>query len=120
MTLGELAVRFGCELRGDPAAVVDSVAALSQAGPRSITFLANPKYVEQLAGTRAGAVILDVKTAGSSPVPVLVAANPHATYARVAMLLHPDPPLNLASIQRPPSRRAPTSTLRRRSARRRT
>jgi len=93
VTLGELAVRFGCELRGDPAATVDSVAALSQAGPRSVTFLANPKYVEQLSGTRAGAVILDAKTAGDSPVPVLVAANPHATFARVAMLLHPDPPL---------------------------
>jgi UDP-3-O-[3-hydroxymyristoyl] glucosamine N-acyltransferase len=94
VTLGELAVRFGCELRGDPAATVDSVAALSQAGPRSITFLANAKYVAQLSGTRAGAVILDAKSASDSPVPVLVAANPHATYARVATLLHPDPPLN--------------------------
>jgi UDP-3-O-[3-hydroxymyristoyl] glucosamine N-acyltransferase len=94
MTLGELAVRFGCELRGDPAVTVDSVAALSQAGPRSITFLANSKYVAQLSGTRAGAVILDAKSAGESPVPVLVVANPHATYARVATLLHPDPPLH--------------------------
>jgi len=94
VTLGELAVRFGCELRGDPAATVDSVAALSQAEPRSITFLANSKYVDQLAGTRAGAVILDAKAAPNSPVPVLIAPNPHATYARVASLLHPDPPLN--------------------------
>ena len=93
VTLGELAVRFGCELRGDPAVTVDSVAALSQAGPRSITFLANSKYVAQLSGTRAGAVILDAKSAADSPVPVLVVANPHATYARVATLLHPDPPL---------------------------
>jgi UDP-3-O-[3-hydroxymyristoyl] glucosamine N-acyltransferase len=93
VTLGELAVRFGCELRGDPAVTVDSVAALSQAGPRSITFLANSKYVAQLSCTRAGAVILDAKSAGDSPVPVLVVANPHATYARVATLLHPDPPL---------------------------
>ena len=93
VTLGELAVRFGCELRGDPAVTVDSVAALSQAGPRSITFLANSKYVAQLSGTRAGAVILDAKSAGDSPVPVLVVANPHATYARIASLLHPDPPL---------------------------
>jgi UDP-3-O-[3-hydroxymyristoyl] glucosamine N-acyltransferase len=92
-TLGELAVRFGCELRGDPAATVDSVAALSQAGPRSVAFLANPKYVAQLSGTRAGAVILDAKSAADSPVPVLIVANPHATYARVATLLHPDPPL---------------------------
>jgi len=93
VTLGDLAVRFGCELRGDPAATVDSVAALAQAGPRSVTFLANPKYVSQLADTRAGAVILDGKSASQSPVPSLIAANPHATYARVATLLHPDPPL---------------------------
>ena len=94
VSLGELAVRFGCELRGDPAATVDSVAALSQAGPRAVSFLANPKYVAQLADTRAGAVILDARSAASARVPVLVAANPHATFARVAKLLHPDPPLN--------------------------
>jgi UDP-3-O-[3-hydroxymyristoyl] glucosamine N-acyltransferase len=94
VSLGELAVRFGCELRGDPQVTVDSVAALTTAGPRAITFLANPKYVAQLSGTRAGAVILDPKSADASPVPVLVAANPHATYARVATLLHPEPPLN--------------------------
>jgi UDP-3-O-[3-hydroxymyristoyl] glucosamine N-acyltransferase len=95
MTLGELAVRFGCELRGDPAAIVDSVAALSQAGPRSITFLANPKYVAQLAQTSAGAVILDGKSAAASPVPVLIAANPHATYARRDAVAS-DPPLEPA------------------------
>jgi UDP-3-O-[3-hydroxymyristoyl] glucosamine N-acyltransferase len=94
VTLGELAVRFGCELRGDPALSVDSVAGLSQAGPRSITFLANPRYVSQLEGTRAGAVILDAKSAASARTPVLVAANPHATFARIATLLHPDPPLH--------------------------
>jgi UDP-3-O-[3-hydroxymyristoyl] glucosamine N-acyltransferase len=93
VTLGELAVRFGGELRGDPDATVDTVAALSLAGPRAISFLANPKYVAQLKDTRAGAVILDAKSASSSPVPSLVVANPHATYARVATLLHPDPPL---------------------------
>ncbi|MBC8028117.1 MAG: UDP-3-O-(3-hydroxymyristoyl)glucosamine N-acyltransferase, partial [Steroidobacteraceae bacterium] len=94
VTLGELAVRFGCELRGDPAATVDTVAALSRAGPRAVTFLANPKYVAQLADTRAGAVILEAKSAAFSPVATLIAANPHATYARVATLLHPDPPLH--------------------------
>jgi UDP-3-O-[3-hydroxymyristoyl] glucosamine N-acyltransferase len=94
MTLGELAVRFGCELRGDPSLSMDSVGSLSQAGPTAVTFLANPKYVSQLKDTRAGAVILDAKSAADSPVPALVAAHPHATYARVASLLHPEPPLN--------------------------
>ncbi len=68
VTLGELAVRFGCELRGDPSITVDSVGALSQAGPSALSFLANPKYVAQLAGTRAGAVILDAGSAAVSPV----------------------------------------------------
>ena len=39
-------------------------------------------------------MILDAKSAGQSPVATLVAGNPHATYARVATLLHPEPPLN--------------------------
>lgn len=93
LTLGELAIRFGCELRGDPATTVDAVGSLAQAGPRAVTFLANPKLVSQLKDTRAGAVILDLKSAAASPVPALIAANPHATYARVATLLHPEPPL---------------------------
>jgi UDP-3-O-[3-hydroxymyristoyl] glucosamine N-acyltransferase len=70
------------------------VGSLSHTGPRAVTFLANPKYVEHLKDTRAGAVILDAKSASQSPVAALVAANPHATYARVATLLHPDPPLH--------------------------
>jgi UDP-3-O-[3-hydroxymyristoyl] glucosamine N-acyltransferase len=93
VTLGELAVRFGCELRGDPDVIVESVAPLSQAGARSVAFLANPKYVSQLAETRAGAVILDARAAPSCPVPTLVIDNPHATFARVATLLHPYQPL---------------------------
>jgi UDP-3-O-[3-hydroxymyristoyl] glucosamine N-acyltransferase len=94
VTLGELAVRFGCELRGDPSVAVETVAALAQADQRAVSFLANPKYVSQLKQTQAGVVILDSQSANDSPVPVLVALNPHATFARVAAFLHPDPPLN--------------------------
>jgi UDP-3-O-[3-hydroxymyristoyl] glucosamine N-acyltransferase len=93
LTLGELAIRFGCELRGDPSTTVDAVGSLSQAGPHAVSFLANPKLVAQLKDTRAGAVILDIKSAAASPVAALIAANPHATYARVATLLYPEPPL---------------------------
>jgi UDP-3-O-[3-hydroxymyristoyl] glucosamine N-acyltransferase len=89
-TLGELAVRFGCELEGDPGVAVDSVATLQNAGPRSITFLANPKYRRQLASTRAAAVVLDARAAGECPVAALISSNPYATYARIAALLHPE------------------------------
>jgi len=89
LSLGELAVRFGCELRGDPDTQVDTVATLAQARPRALSFLANPRYRRQLAATRAAAVVLDRDSAAHCPVAALVADNPYATYARIATLLHP-------------------------------
>ncbi|HEU4623912.1 MAG TPA: UDP-3-O-(3-hydroxymyristoyl)glucosamine N-acyltransferase [Vicinamibacterales bacterium] len=91
LSLGELAVRFGCELRGDPDVRVDSIAPLSSAHPGAVTFLANPRHASQLASTQATAVILDAKSAANSPVAALIATNPHATFARVAALLYPRP-----------------------------
>jgi len=91
VSLAELAVRFGCELRGDPDIRVDSVATLLEAGPTAVSFVADPKYRRQLADTRAGVVVLDNAAATECPVPVLIAANPHATYARIAAVLYPLP-----------------------------
>ncbi len=91
VTLGELAVRFGCELRGDPDVRVDSVAPLASAEPGSVSFLANPRFRTQLEQTRASAVVIDAATAAKSPVAALISANPHATFARIAALLYPRP-----------------------------
>ena len=91
VSLGELAVRFGCELRGDPDAVVDHVATLAEAGPGAVTFLANPKYRRHLAATRASAVVVEAAAAAACPTNALVARNPYATYARVAQFLNPAP-----------------------------
>lgn len=90
-TLGELAVRFGLELRGDPALEVHAVATLQDARPGTLAFLANPKYRKYLATTGASAVVLDARSAAAATGPVLVAANPYATYARIAQVLHPLP-----------------------------
>ena len=87
-TLGQLALRFGCELRGDPEARVERVGTLAGAGPGDLSFLANALYRPQLAHTRAGAVVLDAASAAACPVPALVSSNPYATYARIATLLH--------------------------------
>ncbi|MFL6577563.1 MAG: UDP-3-O-(3-hydroxymyristoyl)glucosamine N-acyltransferase [Povalibacter sp.] len=89
ITLGELAVRFGCSLKGDPDLRVTHVATLEGADASAITFLANPKYRKFLPQTRAGAVILEPKLADASPVAALLSANPYATYARIAGILHP-------------------------------
>src|SRR5262244_2236608 len=94
VSLGELAVRFGCELRGDPATSIERVATLVNADARSLAFLANPRYRAQLADTRAAAVVTSAADAPGCQAALLVCENPYATYARIAALLHPPPPLN--------------------------
>ncbi len=89
--LAELAVRFGCKLRGDPEALIERVASLQEAGPGSIAFLANRRYRRYLAETRATAVVIEPALAGECPVAALATSNPYATYARIAQLLHPEP-----------------------------
>jgi UDP-3-O-[3-hydroxymyristoyl] glucosamine N-acyltransferase len=89
--LGELAVRFGCRLRGDPEAAVERVATLEAAQPGSVTFLANARYRRFLRSTRATAVILEARHAADCPTATLLADDPYALYARVATLLHPAP-----------------------------
>jgi UDP-3-O-[3-hydroxymyristoyl] glucosamine N-acyltransferase len=87
--LGELAARFGCELRGDPDTLIERVATLQEAGAGEISFLANAKYRRHLPGTRAAAVVLDATTVDDCPTSALVVANPYATYARIAQVLYP-------------------------------
>ncbi|HEY5756620.1 MAG TPA: UDP-3-O-(3-hydroxymyristoyl)glucosamine N-acyltransferase, partial [Steroidobacter sp.] len=91
LSLGELAVRFGCILKGDPDLRVSRVAALESADAASVTFLANPRYRRYLQQTKAGVVVLDPKLADDCPVNALLAKNPYATYARIAALLYPPP-----------------------------
>jgi UDP-3-O-[3-hydroxymyristoyl] glucosamine N-acyltransferase len=90
-SLGDLAVRFGLVLRGDPAVRVSRVATLANAGEGAISFLANAHYRKALPATRASAVILSESDAAHCPVAALVDRNPYAAYARVATLLYPAP-----------------------------
>lgn len=89
ISLGELAVRFGCELRGDPQLGVDRVATLGEARAGAIAFLADTRHRRALRQTQAGAVVLDAEAAVDCPVAALVCPNPRATYARIAALLYP-------------------------------
>ena len=90
-TLRELADEFSCRLYGDPGRTVARVGTLSGAGPDAVSFLANPLYRAQLAGTRAGAVVLAEKDRAGCPTACLVHERPYATYARIAARLHPPP-----------------------------
>jgi UDP-3-O-[3-hydroxymyristoyl] glucosamine N-acyltransferase len=91
-SLGELAVRFGLGLRGEPDLRVSRVATLSNAGPGALSFLANPRYRRQMESTRATAVLVAAEHAANCPVAALIDPNPYRAYARIADLLHPQVP----------------------------
>jgi UDP-3-O-[3-hydroxymyristoyl] glucosamine N-acyltransferase len=85
-TAGTLAERFGLGLRGDPDRVVEGVATLASARPTQLSFLANPRYRGQLAGSGAGVVVLREEDAGDWTATALVAAEPYAAFAKIAAL----------------------------------
>ncbi|NNC76487.1 MAG: UDP-3-O-(3-hydroxymyristoyl)glucosamine N-acyltransferase [Woeseiaceae bacterium] len=91
VSLGELAARFGLELKGDPSTQVTRIATLANAGPDAVSFFANPAYRADLQVSAAAAVILKPEHADLCPVNALLAANPYLAYAHIAAVLHPDP-----------------------------
>ena len=88
--LDEIVGRLGGVLEGDNGSlVVTQVATLASAQAGQVAFLANPKYRQQLAATRASVVILSPKMATETTLPRIVHPNPYAYYARLATLLNP-------------------------------
>jgi UDP-3-O-[3-hydroxymyristoyl] glucosamine N-acyltransferase len=101
--LDEIVARFGGDLSGDGSVVVAGIATLDEAGPRQLTFLANPKYRARLKATRAAAVIVGPESAADCPVAKIVTPQPYLYFARVAQWLHPRP--------RPPAGVHPTAVI---------
>lgn len=89
VTLGEIALQFGLTLQGDPGVAVDHVATLKSAQPGALTFLANPKYREDLASTRASVVVMSAAEAKLYAGNALIALDPYVSYAKIASVLHP-------------------------------
>ncbi len=92
-TLAELSAATGAELRGDPGRRISGVGALGLAGAEEVTFLDNRRLLPELAGTRAGAVVIDPRFADRVPdgVAALLSPQPYLAFARIALLLHPAP-----------------------------
>lgn len=89
--LGDLAQWAGVELRGDPEIRVTGVATIEGAGPRDVTFLANPRYRRFLASTRAAAVVLHPDEADGCPTAALLSTNPYLLFARIVAYMCPPP-----------------------------
>ncbi len=85
-TLYELADSLGLPFRGNGQCLISSVGTLAHAESSQISFLANPKYTNQLQNTRAGAVILSESVADKFSGNVLIAPDPYVAFAKVARL----------------------------------
>jgi UDP-3-O-[3-hydroxymyristoyl] glucosamine N-acyltransferase len=91
MKLADIAQRIGCELRGDGSVEITGIAAIEDAAPGTLTFLANPRYRQHLKTTRASAVIV----ATSEPdvlLPALCAPDPYLAFAKALDLFYVPPP----------------------------
>lgn len=87
--LQDLANRLDLPYRGDGDVIADHVAALEQAGPGALSFLADPRRRKHLATTSAAIVIVEPDLADGASVPALLAPNPHLAFARAAALVSP-------------------------------
>ncbi len=95
MKLGTLAELTNATIeRGSADLEITSTAGLDLAGEGDITFLANPKYTPQIAGTKASAIYLNEGiTIERDDIGVLRAKDSYVAYTRAMRLFFPEPTL---------------------------
>ncbi|MDA8050494.1 MAG: UDP-3-O-(3-hydroxymyristoyl)glucosamine N-acyltransferase [Rhodospirillales bacterium] len=91
--LSRVAAAAGSTASGEER-LLHGVAPLQTAGPREVSFLDNRRYLEALAATRAGAVVLRPEFVTRIPAGTAAIAvpEPYQAWARVAALFHPPRP----------------------------
>ena len=91
LTAQELADRLGGVLQDcPPDRVLAEVRPLDEAGPGSVSFLSNPKYLAKAQASQAGLILADPQ-ADLKGRPLLVMTNPYWGFAQATGWLHPEP-----------------------------
>lgn len=90
MTLEQLATKIHATVRGNGSRAVTACAAIDEAGPEHLTFVANRKYLSHLKTTRAAAVIIGPKDAADAPpsLTLLLADDPYFAFRNAMIALH--------------------------------
>ncbi|PHN23719.1 UDP-3-O-(3-hydroxymyristoyl)glucosamine N-acyltransferase [Pseudomonas sp. ICMP 460] len=89
--LGELAELLGATLRGSSEKEITGLAALQEAGPAQLSFLAKPQFRKYLADSQAAAVLLTAADAEGFTGDALVVADPYLAFAKASHLFAPKP-----------------------------
>jgi len=91
LTAQELATRLEGTLdHCPPERAISEVKPLDEAGPASVSFLANPKYAAKAKESPAGLILVDA-TADLGDRPVLRVKHPYWAFAQAIGWLHPEP-----------------------------
>jgi UDP-3-O-[3-hydroxymyristoyl] glucosamine N-acyltransferase len=94
LTLADIAAITGAQPAGGAPLerIITNIASLDCAGASDLTFCDNPKYLNELAGTRAGACLLAPRFYKHAPpwLAVLTAPEPYRAFVTIARTLFPD------------------------------
>jgi UDP-3-O-[3-hydroxymyristoyl] glucosamine N-acyltransferase len=85
-TLGYISERLKLICRGDANITITGIATLASASVGQLSFLANPRYLNDLRNTSASAVIVASNMAEFCPANCLLSPNPYLSYAQASSL----------------------------------
>jgi UDP-3-O-[3-hydroxymyristoyl] glucosamine N-acyltransferase len=87
MTVKEIAARLQGVVAGNEDLVIESVAALDQAGGDALSFLSNPRYAPAMRTTQAGAVLVNEAWQGETAATLIRVKSADAAFAQAASWL---------------------------------
>ena len=82
-SLGQVAQMVGGDLEGPAGRTVSGIQGIEQAGPKDLTFLANPKYAPALESCQAGVVLVGRSQKTPPGLAVIRVDNPYLAYAQL-------------------------------------
>src|SRR6185369_11501120 len=92
MRLDEIAEKLSCKVEGDQAIEISGVATLEKANAGDLSFLTNPKYVDEARKTKASAIIAGYDCP-ELHVATLRHENPYLIFAKAIELFYSQTPL---------------------------
>jgi len=86
MTLAEIAELIGASIKGDPNRPIAGLATLGSADVQHLSFFVNPRYLDDLKHTRAGAVLVKAEQAEQAPCDALICQHPYLAFAQLTSI----------------------------------
>ena len=90
MKLQIIAETLGCQIIGDGEIDISGIAGIEHAGPKELTFLANPRYAHKVKNTKAAAILVS-EPVTDLPIINLISKNPYLDFARALELFYQPP-----------------------------